>query len=117
MLFGTVGKTMNVEDSRIAKGRRLNRLDIIRLDVLSRHTVRRIHLTLETTLRFFAPSRRSRTEAITLFSCYLALLIPVVSVPALGKKGEASHRERGREKQKCRAYSDYSEQFLLERVQ
>jgi len=52
---------MNVEDSRIAKGRRPNRLDIIRLDVLSRHIVHRIHLTLETSIRFFAPFRRSRT--------------------------------------------------------
>lgn len=55
-LFGNGREeTVNVEYSRIAKGRGPNspRVDITRFDVLPRHTVRRIHLTLETSLRFF----------------------------------------------------------------
>jgi len=90
--------------TRIAKGQRPTRIDIIRFDVLFRHTIHCIHLTLETSLRFFAPSRRSRTEAITLFSCYsITLLFPVVSVPALRKKGErAIQKERERERERER---------------
>lgn len=64
---------------------------------------RRIHLTLETSLRFFAPSRRSRAEAITLFSCscpIVLFLFPLSQCPPFSREGRASHRERGREKKK-----------------
>jgi len=103
------------------------RIDIIRFDVLFRHTVRCIRLTLETSLRFFAPSRRSRTEAITLFSyCSITLFFfPLsqcppfarrVSEPSKEREREREREEREREK-KCWAYSNHFEQFLVERVQ